>query len=223
MKGWRQGSCFDFLQRRSCVSGVILCIIYTEPTIVSADQSVVKIRANTIHIKTLQRHTHTSQILQLTWKSPHKVGWGTWLHKHNLIWSTRVKTDLKLSEKKGMSVGGRGPTLFLFALLCQCSITNVDIIVLLLPMLLSLLFIFGKCSQLKEEEIIILVTWNWKATFLLSINSMTQTDGKVKKLDRWGIAAHCQGFLTCVIISSGYRIQETGNRKPNISLSPMTS
>ena len=216
-------------------------------------------------------------------KNGMSVGWGTWLHKqkhtkHNLIWSTRVKTDLtqrfkvvrkardawklqlcehmwlwkpmltkdlKLSEKKGMSVGGRGPTLFLFVLLCQCPITDVDIILLLLPMLLlslllliessdkrgsrtvtwcpSLLFIFGKCSQLKEEEIIILVTWNWKATFLLSINSMTQTDGKVKKLDRWGIAAHCQGFLTCVIISSGYRIQETGNRKPNISFSPMTS
>ena len=34
----------------------------------------------------------------------------------------------------------------------------------------------------------------------------------VDKVDKRYLSTRCQGFLTCVIISFGYRIQETGNQ-----------
>ena len=98
-----------------------------------------------------------------------------------------------------MSVGGRGPTLFLFVLLCQFSITDVAIDTILLLLIFLLLLI--DCSDKGDLDQDVVVD-----TILLLLLILN-------KLDRKGTytVAHCQGFLTCVIISSGYRIQETGN------------
>ena len=80
---------FDFLPSQLCVSGAILCIIYTEPTIASPDQSVVKIHANT---NKYNWKANTNKAILIQYKC--SIQYNTWMNV-NIDYPQCVKTDIK--------------------------------------------------------------------------------------------------------------------------------